>query len=201
MHLPPNVEEAVRNRFPGTSILNTTVVQRLWGGFGHILRVKLEAHPNQGDTPVSVIVKYVIPPQDDKHPRGWGGDMSTTRKLRSFRVEAAFYQGIIDGAFDPVAAGVRTAAPYAVSAASPKFIFLMEDLDGSGFGRRATKPDDQDIRACLRWLARFHAHHLTDTDSLQNSEKQSEERLAGNKTFSRALVAGGHVLASGHATG
>ena len=72
----------------GARARSTEVVQTLWSGFGHILRVQL-----RGDGPRSVVVKHVAPPAEMQHPRGWSGRASHERKLRSYEVERAFYAG------------------------------------------------------------------------------------------------------------
>ena len=40
----------------------------------------------------TVIIKHVRPPSITRHPRGWDGARSHERKLRSYRVESAWYR-------------------------------------------------------------------------------------------------------------
>ena len=37
------------------------------------------------------------------------------------------------------------------------WLFVLEDLDGSGFGDRRSLLNEQEVSHCLRWLASFHA--------------------------------------------
>ncbi len=126
-------------------------VQSLWSGYGEIVRV----HLTNANVP-SVIVKWVEPPHDRSHPRGWTGRASHERKLRSYRVEQCFYTDWIPD-FTP---SHRTAKCYQAEATQHGWRFLLEDLDGSGFARRCMSLDHSQIDNCLRWLASFHAHFL-----------------------------------------
>lgn len=126
-------------------------VQSLWSGYGEIVRVHLEG----GEVP-SVIVKWVEPPQTMEHPRGWSGNASHERKLRSYAVERCFYSE-----WCPRFVGShRTALCHAAESTSGGWRFLLEDLDASGFGGRDSTLRDEQIESCLRWLASFHAYFL-----------------------------------------
>ncbi len=125
------------------------VVQTLWSGFGHILRVQLQGEPKR-----SVVVKHVAPPAEMRHPRGWSGRASHERKLRSYEVERAFYARV---AATPA---YRTARCYKAEAHDGGFRFLLEDLDAAGYAGRRTHLEDDDLRRCLSWLASFHAAHI-----------------------------------------
>lgn len=126
-------------------------VQSLWSGYGEIVRVHLDG----GEFP-SVIVKWVEPPHDMKHPRGWSGRASHDRKLKSYRVEQHFYSEWIP---DFIATH-RTARCLAAEATQHGWRFLLEDLDASGYARRCMSLNGEQLNNCLRWLASFHAHFL-----------------------------------------
>jgi hypothetical protein len=126
-------------------------VQSLWSGYGEIIRVLLAG----ADVP-SVIVKWVEPPQDVKHPRGWSGRASHERKLRSYRVEQCFYSDWIPDFHT----SHRTAKCHHAETTPHGWRFLLEDLDGSGFADRFESLNLAQINNCLRWLASFHAHFL-----------------------------------------
>ena len=126
-------------------------VQSLWSGYGEIVRVHLRG----ADVP-SVIVKWVEPPHDMKHPRGWSGRASHDRKLKSYRVEQCFYSGWI--ANDT--ASHRTARCHSAEATGHGWRFLLEDLDAAGYPRRCMSLNSAQLDHCLRWLASFHAHFL-----------------------------------------
>ena len=69
-------------------------VQELWSGYGMIWRCGLSGV--QGAKPASVIVKAIdVHAPAAAHPRGWQGDRSHQRKLRSYAVECCFYRDYI----------------------------------------------------------------------------------------------------------
>ncbi|MEC9047839.1 MAG: choline kinase [Planctomycetota bacterium] len=133
----------------GGAVQSAEEIQTLWSGYGHILRLRLS-----GAAVERVIVKHVRPPSVMKHPRGWAGQTSHERKLRSYAVERAFYLHR-----EPVD-GHRTARCFAAEASDDGFRLLLEDLDAAGFPARRQQPSEHEMAACLRWLASFHAHHL-----------------------------------------
>lgn len=116
-------------------------VQSLWGGYGEILRVRLEG----ADVP-SVIVKHVNP--------GAGTGRSHERKLRSYDVECAFY---LDHAKRSTS---RIARCHAAERTAGGWRFLLEDLDAAGYSTRRSRLSIPEVRHCLAWLARFHAAFL-----------------------------------------
>jgi hypothetical protein len=119
-------------------------LQGLWGGYGELLRVTLEDGR-------SAVVKHVRPPRDD-------GTMSHRRKLRSYEVERAFYARYSEQCSQPPSC--RVARPYGLLAEDSGWVFVLEDLDASGFSARRAHASDSDVRATLGWLARFHARFL-----------------------------------------
>ncbi len=119
-------------------------MQSLWGGYGELLRARLD----DGST---VIVKRVRPPRDD-------GSASHRRKLRSYEVERKFYERYAPRCAEPVACKVPRAL--GLLAEDGGWLFVLEDLDASGFGERRGRASDDEIVATLRWLARFHARFL-----------------------------------------
>ncbi|RYZ07074.1 MAG: DUF1679 domain-containing protein [Myxococcales bacterium] len=119
-------------------------LQALWGGYGELLRVSLEDGR-------SVIVKHVAPPRDD-------GSLSHRRKLRSYDAERTFYAEYAKRCEEPPPCRVPRA--HGVVASDAGWLFVLEDLDASGFPGRSSRAGDAEIRATLRWLARFHARFL-----------------------------------------
>ena len=124
-------------------------VQSLWGGYGEIRRATLTGTR-------SVIVKSVTPPAERELTRDAAKLRSHRRKLRSYAVELAFYQGFAD----QCAAACRVPALYFGQAAHDRFLFVLEDLDDAGFSARRTHCSESEIGACLHWLAAFHARFL-----------------------------------------
>ena len=127
-------------------------VQSLWSGYGQVLRLHLKGgrHP-------TVVVKRVTWPTTASHPKGWSTTRSHERKVQSFAVEAHFYahQG------QQQDASWRMPRLLAHSVVDDGVVLVLEDLDAAGFaGRRKTASDDDRV-ACLRWLAAFHAAHMS----------------------------------------
>lgn len=125
-------------------------LQSLWSGYGAIYRF----HP--GETQRPLIVKFVSPPNIRRHPRGWVGDKGHERKLRSYDVELHFYQR----AAERWDGGCRIARSMHLSKTENDWLFLLEDLDDAGFSGRRSALSAPEMRACLHWLAEFHARHL-----------------------------------------
>jgi hypothetical protein len=134
-----------------TSVRSTESVQSLWSGYGEIVRLNLH-----GANIPSVIVKWIDPPTEQNHPRGWNTNLSHQRKLDSYQVEMAWYQQW------STACGEHCRVPkclYAGALGSGQVI-VMEDLDAAGFSERRDEVSRQDIEHCLLWLASFHAWSL-----------------------------------------
>ncbi len=130
------------------AIVETQIVQRLWSGYGQIVRCLLEGGPRP-----SVIVKHVRWPDQRDHPYGWTSDVSHERKLASYRVEAEWYDR-----YAPVC-GDRCRVPQslALEIRADGVIMVMEDLDAAGFPGRQQQLNGTQLDACLSWLASFHA--------------------------------------------
>ena len=159
-----------------SDIVRVDPVQSLWSGFGQILRLHLEyttiIASNSVDTapietdsiesdsvkavPIkTIIVKQVQPPSQAQHPRGWNTDVSLQRKLRSYQVETCWYEHYA-GAVPDVCAIPQL---YSSHTHELHTTIILEDLDAR-FPRRRSGLSIDDCMPCLRWLARFHAHHL-----------------------------------------
>ena len=126
-----------------------TKIQTLWSGYGEIVRIHLE----NCDRP-SVVVKHVKFPQESAHPGGWNTDRSHQRKVRSYQVETYWYQNY--------ATNDRCRVPVCLVARSfgDEQVIVLEDLDVAGFDERRNSVSDDEIKACLGWLANFHAFFM-----------------------------------------
>ncbi len=122
-------------------------LQSLWGGYGELWRAQLL----RGSQETSVVVKVVRPPRDDT-------SVSHRRKLRSYDVERAFYARFAERCAEPPVCSVPR--PLALEQRDGGWLFVLEDLDASGFGQRRAHAQAPEIAATLRWLARFHARFL-----------------------------------------
>ena len=115
-------------------------IQSLWGGHGELFRIALD------DT--TAIVKWARPPSTT--------DVSTTRKRRSYEVEAAFYRTVAPRCDHTC----RVPALLASDREGDEWILVLEDLDAAGFGARVDEARGPALDAALRWLASFHARFV-----------------------------------------
>ena len=133
------------------SISSATVIQSLWSGYGEIVRLGLagSAHP-------SVILKHIKLPESSSHPRGWNTGLSHNRKIRSYQVEALWYQDYAH----QCDSDCPVPGCLAVSAVEGETILVLTDLDAAGFDLRKERVGIEEVHACLDWLASFHAIYL-----------------------------------------
>lgn len=118
-------------------------IQSVWSGYGELARYELS-----GGRVSSVVVKHVQP--------GNELGLSHQRKVRSYAVEAAWYREWSRH----LPPSCRIAQVYLVEELDDGWLFVLEDLDEAGFSQRIRSPRGAQRRACLDWLADFHAHHL-----------------------------------------
>ena len=123
-------------------------IQSLWSGYGKIQRYELK-----GTALKTVVVKHVMLPEQHKHPRGWNTDISHERKLKSYKVETAWYKDWSKHCGD----WCKVPKIYALKKLDDEVLMVMEDLDESGFGLRRSSVNWRDVELCLQWLANFHA--------------------------------------------
>lgn len=146
-------QEIVLRATGAESLSEGELIQSLWSGYGKIIRCQLE-----GAELDSVVVKHVHWPDAAHHPRGWNTNLSHERKVRSYQVETAFYS---DWAARCPAA-CRVPICYALETHGDEVFMVMEDLDASGYADRRRRVSSDDIRACLSWLANFHAAFMNE---------------------------------------
>ncbi len=126
-------------------------IQSLWSGYGELFRMTLD-----GASVESCVVKRVEPPKLRARGRDGAPDLSHQRKLRSYAIEANWYQHWAARCDD----SCRVPHCYAVQAEPERWLFVLEDLDASGYAARASRPNPSQIQAVVRWLAAFHAKFL-----------------------------------------
>ncbi|MGZ4955797.1 MAG: phosphotransferase [Methylobacter sp.] len=129
------------------------VIQRLWSGYGEIVRYGLTGGDRR-----SVIVKHVKLSIQGRHPCGWNTDLSHRRKMRSYQIETAWY-GNWSGRCD-TACRVPTCLVF--ESFGDEVLIVLEDLDLAGFPYRRSVVRDDEMRACLNWLANFHATFIDE---------------------------------------
>jgi hypothetical protein len=144
---PGVLAEQIRRLTGADAVTLDERLQALWGGYGELWRAELR----HGSAMTSVVVKSVRPPRDDS-------SRSHRRKLRSYEVEQAFYRRYAARCND--APGCRVARPWELRDENGGWLFVLEDLDASGFCQRRARPSAPEIDATLRWLATFHARFL-----------------------------------------
>lgn len=127
------------------------IIQELWSGYGQLLRCTLD-----GGKPDTVVVKHVKLPEDTRHPRGWNTDLSHQRKLKSYHIEMAWYAGLARQC-DKYC---RVPKIYHVEDRPDEMLMIMEDLNEAGYPIRKADVTLDEVKACLRWLAYFHARFM-----------------------------------------
>ncbi|MEO0794813.1 MAG: phosphotransferase [Verrucomicrobiota bacterium] len=146
-----NIESTIRSVTGVTDIGEPEVVQSLWSGYGSIVR-----YPLEGWKYSSVIVKHVSPPGAQSHPRGWNTSLSHRRKLRSYQIEAAWYQNYSARC----SAESRVGRCFSIEKEGDEIALVLEDLNASGYALRRTQVNDAELEMCINWLAHFHATFL-----------------------------------------
>jgi len=130
------------------SVSEIEMIQSLWSGYGKILRFALK-----GADIETVVVKHVRLPKQEKHPRGWNTNLSHERKLKSYKVETAWYKNwSLQCDLDS-----RIPKCYALETQGNEVLMVLEDLNESGFPARRSSVSDKELVKCLEWLANFHA--------------------------------------------
>ncbi|MEI8629733.1 phosphotransferase [Vibrio sp. M60_M70] len=124
------------------------VIQSLWGGYGELVRVNYST--------CSVIIKHVKLPKPSEHPRGWNTDRSHQRKLHSYQVEVNWYTDFSREV------NTRCRVPQGLKTfqSENEWLIVMEDLAEAGFPKVITDAKLEHLRACLTWLANFHARYI-----------------------------------------
>ncbi|MCE3220670.1 phosphotransferase [Vibrio diabolicus] len=124
------------------------VIQSLWGGYGELVRVTYST--------CSVIIKHVKLPKPSEHPRGWNTDRSHQRKLHSYQVEVNWYTHFSR----EVSTRCRVPQGLKTFQSENEWLIVMEDLAEAGFPKVITDAKLEHLRACLTWLANFHARYI-----------------------------------------
>ncbi|XP_077383523.1 uncharacterized protein pkdc [Festucalex cinctus] len=147
----PEHQDAVLRACGAASLRVGAKIQTLWSGYGEIVRLHLE-----GCERPSVVVKHVkFPTKGTEHVASDpAAHRSHMRKVRSYEVETHWYQNY--------ATNSKCRIPTCLTACShgDEMLIVLEDLDVAGYDQRRTSVKDYEMRACLSWLAHFHARFL-----------------------------------------
>uniref|UniRef100_A0A3P9JIN6 Protein kinase-like domain containing n=1 Tax=Oryzias latipes TaxID=8090 RepID=A0A3P9JIN6_ORYLA len=147
--MTPEQRDFILQACAASSLCAGATIQSLWSGYGEIVRVHL-----QGCRRPSVILKHVKFPEEAGRPGGGNTDRSHRRKVRSYQVETNWYQNFSTDD------SCRIPACLAACSHGDEMLIVLEDLDVAGFDGRRTSVKEKEIRACLGWLAHFHALFL-----------------------------------------
>ncbi|MCW8330962.1 ecdysteroid 22-kinase family protein [Photobacterium sp. SDRW27] len=160
MTIPTDVLHKVAQAVGAESVAGTQLIQSLWGGYGELFRATLV-----GSGYPTVIVKHIKLPQPLHHPRGWNTVTSHQRKLDSYQVEVNWYQHFANHVSES-----HFSNQYYAQCPVPKCLFveqqgdeillILEDLKVLGFSEVHQQIELAQVKACLTWLANFHARHL-----------------------------------------
>ena len=135
-----------------SSLFEKEVIQELWSGYGKIMRIGL------ADAAVkSVVIKHVQLPTHKNHPRGWNTDIGHQRKVKSYEVEAKWYETYSKKS------AARLPQCLAIETQGEEVLIVLEDLNEAGYPLRKRSVTWEEIVACLNWLAKFHASYLGET--------------------------------------
>lgn len=162
------------------SVIFREKIQSLWSGYGVIAKVDLVSGC---DISTPAVVKFVSPPSHREHKYGWRGDVSHQRKLSSYQNEFLWYEQVALSCLP----GCRVPQLLAANQQSPRWLFVLEDLDAAGFSLRLRSVNDHQLESCLGWLAHLHASFLVDREADDADEAASNatavERLWPTGTY------------------
>jgi len=149
--LPNDLTAFVANASKAKSATPIGILQTLWSGYGQIIRFQLEDSKHS-----SVIVKWVKPPEEMQHPRGWNTKNSQTRKLVSYQIEQNWYKNWSQRC------STETKVPAFISELTQENerILVLEDLDLAGYPYRFHGLNKTGLESALNWLGNFHGEFL-----------------------------------------
>jgi len=167
-------------------------IQSLWSGYGEIVKFNLTNNKTEPDLVNSVIVKWVKPPSNRDHPRGWQSDLAHHRKLTSYQVEMNVYHMLnrIKKSADWMA---EIHVPHCFHSyydeVNQQQVLVLEDLDMSGFPLRYSALTPKQTQPCIQWLARFHGYFLEDSREQKGQSQALESKLAldNSETYTQNL--------------
>ena len=151
--LSDRVKEIVLESTNSSDVIKLEEIQKLWSGYGKIIRLKLE----NSEEP-TVILKHIVLPKSNNHPRGWDTNNSHQRKLNSYQVEINWYNQWSKRCKE----GCRVAKSFASISHEGGFVIVLEDLDSSGYPIRKSHLSLNEVKVCVGWLANFHATFINN---------------------------------------
>ena len=146
----PHFKKFLLKTTKASSCQELEVIQSLWSGYGKIARFQLEDSARR-----TVVVKHIALGQLKDHPRGWNTNFSHQRKVKSYQVETYWYEAWSQQCSD------KSKIPNFIgsySSGHDQWIVL-EDLNAK-YPLRKYQVNYSEVKACLKWLANFHANFL-----------------------------------------
>jgi len=143
-------------------LVDVTQMQSLWAGQGELTRLSLLDSSATEPSIRSLVVKQICFNASGKHPHGWDSQLAQQRKQRSYQVELNWYRYLASQ--QP---GEPPRMPQLIYAESSteELLLVLEDLAVDYPVRftagKADRPTPQQIRACIGWLAEFHARFVS----------------------------------------
>ena len=144
----PAFTDYIKKVTSANEVVEKETIQSLWSGYGKIARYEVR----EGEVS-SVVIKHIQLTGGDNHPRGWNSDIGHKRKLKSYEVETSWYKEFSDKCDDHC----RTPKCLGIAENEGEVVIVLEDLDAAGFPVRKSAVNLDEIKACLQWLANFHA--------------------------------------------
>ena len=150
------IEATLKQHFPQCSFQRQELIQLLWSDYGELVRYRVQGLAKSSIE--TLVVKAIQPPKLDsiEHPRGWGGDFGHQRKLKSYRVEQAFYQYYSQRCSN----ACRVPELLACADRDGQQVLILEDLDQAGYFVRPEQITLPVIKQVISWLANFHGQFL-----------------------------------------
>jgi len=147
----PTFEKIILKSTNAKDLYEIEEIQDLWSGYGKILRYGLV-----GTDTKSVVVKNVRLSQQKKNSKRKNTSLSHQRKLKSYKVEMAWYRQYSSRCNELC----RVPKWLALEWQGDEFLMVLEDLDEAGFPVRKARVNWNEIKTCLSWLANFHAEFM-----------------------------------------
>ena len=146
------VQDRILQLTQASAIADVELIQPLWNHYGTLSRVTL-----RGGAHASVIVKHIKIPKRCAHPRGFTSAISRQRKIKSYQVEAHWYERYNHELPDDTS----TPACLGALVEGEELFLLLEDLVELGFDQVLSEVSWREITLVLQWLARFHARFMS----------------------------------------
>ena len=150
MNFPSHFINRLIELTKSTEIEHAEIIQPLWNNYGTLSRINLVGSKEYP----SVIVKHITPPKNQQHPRGFATNQSKERKLKSYKVESAWYEHYNQHLTQR---SCPTPQSLGVFNYNEETFIVMEDLRHRGFTEVLYTLEWTQIKRVLAWLAALHA--------------------------------------------